>query len=136
LHQNDNENVRVLLKWRENVLSGWNDIQFVEAQYPKTPKNIYCVGDRIQCQLDIRLGSLRPKDVKIEMIFVTAEDHDKKPKLEYKVPFLFEVERNGVCTFKCEELANHIGVWDCAIRVIPNHDLLPHDQDFNIVRWI
>ena len=136
LHQNDNENVRVLLKWRENVLSGWNDIQFVDAQYPKTPKNIYCVGDRIQCQLDIRLGSLRPKDVKIEMIFVTAEDHDKKPKLEYKVPFLFEVERNGVCTFKCEELASHIGVWDCAIRVIPNHDLLPHDQDFNIVRWI
>jgi len=135
LHQDDNEKVRQLLKWRENVLSGWNDVQCVGVHYQKTKNNIYCVGDQMRCELEMRLGTLRPEDVKIEMIFVTAEDHGKKPKLEYKVPFLFEVERNGIFTFVCDEVANHIGVWDCAIRVIPNHDLLPHDQDFNIVRW-
>ena len=135
LHQDDNENVKMLLKWRENVLSGWNDIQCVGVEYPKTDKNTYCVGDRMRCKLDMRLGTLHPEDVKIEMVFVTAEDHGKKPKLEHKMPFVFEVERNGICTFVCDEVASNIGVWDCAIRVIPNHELLPHDQDFNIVRW-
>lgn len=135
LHQDDNENVRNLLKWREKVLSGWNDIQCVGVNYTKTKNNIYCVGDQMRCQVEMHLGTLSPEDVKIEMIFVTAEDHGKKPKLEYKVPFVFEVERNGICTFVCDEVAERIGVWDCAIRVIPNHDLLPHDQDFNIVRW-
>jgi hypothetical protein len=56
--------------------------------------------------------------------------------LEYKVPFVFETERDGIYTFVCSEVAQRIGVWDCAVRVIPNHELLPHDQDFNIVRWI
>lgn len=135
LHQDDNEKVRLLLKWRENVLSGWNDIQCVGVHYQKTKNNIYCVGDQMRCEVEMRLGTLRPEDVKMEMIFVTAEDHGKKPKLEYKVPFVFDVERNGLSIFVCDEVANHIGVWDCAIRVIPNHDLLPHDQDFNIVRW-
>ena len=135
LHQDDNENVRKLLKWREKVLSGWNDIQCVGVHYPKTKNNIYCVGDQMRCQVEMRLGTLSPEDLKVEMIFVTAEEHSRKPKLEYKVPFLFEVERNGICTFVCDEVANRIGIWDCAIRVIPNHDLLPHDQDFNIVRW-
>ena len=127
--------MRKLLKWREKVLSGWNDIQCVGVHYPKTKNNIYCVGDQMRCQVEMRLGTLSPEDLKVEMVFVTAEEHSRKPKLEYKVPFLFEVERNGICTFVCDEVANRIGIWDCAIRVIPNHDLLPHDQDFNIVRW-
>ncbi len=135
LHQDDNENVRKLLKWREKVLSGWNDIQCVGVHYPKTKNNIYCVGDQMRCQVEMRLGTLSPEDLKVEMVFVTAEENSRKPKLEYKVPFLFDVERNGICTFVCDEVANRIGIWDCAIRVIPNHDLLPNDQDFNIVRW-
>ncbi len=135
LHQKDNENVKTLLKWKENVLSGWNDIQFVGVQYEKTQKNTYCVGDRMVCKIDLRLGALHPEDLKIEMVFVSADDQNQKQRLEYKVPFVFEVERNGVCTFVCDSIAERIGVWDCAIRVIPNHELLPHDQDFNIVRW-
>ena len=136
LSANDNENVRILLKWRENVLAGWNDIECVGVDYPKNDKNTYCVGDRMQCRLELRLGSLRPQDVKVEMVFVTAEDHGRRPKLEFKVPFVFETERDGIYTFVCCEAAQRIGVWDCAVRVIPNHELLPHDQDFNIVRWI
>jgi len=135
LHQNDNENVRVLLKWREKVLSGWNDLQCVGVRYEEAKNNIYCVGDRMLCKLDMHLGTLRPEDLKIEMVFVTVEEQGKKQKLEYKVPFLFDCEHHGVYTFVCDSIAERIGVWDCAIRVTPNHELLPHNQDFNIVRW-
>ena len=135
LHQNDNENVRMLLKWRENVLSGWNDIECVGVEYRKKDKNTYCVGEEMLCRIQLKIGTLRPEDLKIEMVFVSAEDNGQRPKLAYKVPFVFEVERNGICTFVCDSIAERIGIWDCAVRVIPNHELLPHDQDFNIVRW-
>ena len=136
LRENDNENVKILLKWKENVLSSWNDIECLGIEYQRNEKNTYCVGDNILCRLRIHLGGLRPQDVKIEMIFVTAEDHGRKPKLEYKVPFEFESENDGVCTFVCNETARRVGVWDCAVRVIPHHELLPHDLDFSIVRWM
>ena len=128
--------MKVLLRWKENVLSDWNDIECMGIDYQRNEKNTYCVGDNILCRLRIHLGGLQPQDVKIEMIFVTAEDHGRKPKLEYKVPFVFESENDGVCTFVCNETARRVGVWDCAVRVIPNHELLPHDLDFNIVRWM
>ena len=84
----------------------------------------------------MKLGSLRPKDVKIELVFITADDHTQKPKLEFREPFLFEAEHNGIYSFVCDKVARRVGVWDCAVRVIPSNELLPHDQDFNIVRWI
>ena len=89
----------------------------------------------MMCRINLKIGELRPEDLKIEMVFVSNEDNGQRPKLAYKLPFIFEVERNGIFTFKCDESAQRIGVWDCAIHMIPNHDLLPHDQDFNVVRW-
>ncbi len=136
LSKNDNENVKVLLKWKENVLSCWNDIRCLDVEYQKTDKNTYSVGDHLHCRLRMQLGGLRPKDVKIEMVFITAESHDQKQKLEFRETFLFEAEHDGICSFVCEKVARRVGIWDCAIRVIPNHELLPHDQDFNIVRWL
>jgi len=136
LSANNNENVKVLLKWREDVLSAWNEIECVGVDYTKNEKSTYSVGDLLECRLDIRLGNLNPKDVKIELVFVTPEDHGKRSKLEFKVPFVFEVEHNGIYTFVASKMAQRIGMWDCAVRVIPSHELLPHDQDFNIVKWI
>ena len=136
LSKNDNENVKILLKWKENVLSCWNDIECLDAEYQRNDKNTYSVGDHLLCRLRMKLGGLRPQDVKIELIFVTAEDHTKKPKLEFREPFLFEAEHDGVYTFVSDKTARRVGVWDCAVRIIPSHELLPHDLDFNIVRWI
>lgn len=136
LSANNNENVKVLLRWREHVLAAWHEIECVGVDYTKNEKSTYCVGDRLECRLDIRLGDLRPQDVKIELVFVTPDDHGKQPKLAFKEPFVFEAEHNGIYTFVANKMAQRIGMWDCAVRVIPNHELLPHDQDFNIVRWI
>jgi len=136
LSANNNENVKVLLRWREHVLAAWHEIECVGMDYTKNEKSTYSVGDRLECRLDVRLGDLRPQDVKIELIFVSPDDHGKRSKLEFKVPFVFEVEHNGIYTFVASKMAQRIGMWDCAVRVIPNHELLPHDQDFNIVRWI
>ncbi len=136
LSKNSNENVRVLLKWKEHVLSNWNNIQCIGLEYQKADKNTYSVGDHLTGRLRLLLGGLRPQDVKIEMVFISAEDHGQKPKLEFREPFVFEAEHNGVFSFVCSKVVRRVGTWDCAVRVIPSHELLPHDQDFNIVRWI
>ena len=136
LSKNSNENVKVLLKWKEHVLSNWNNIQCLGLEYQKADKNTYSVGDHLTGRLQLSLGGLRPQDVKIEMVFISAEDHGQKPKLEFREPFVFEAEHNGVFSFVCSKVVRRVGTWDCAVRVIPSHELLPHDQDFNIVRWI
>jgi phosphorylase/glycogen(starch) synthase len=136
LRANNNENVKVLIRWREHVLAAWHEIECVGVDYTRNEKSTYSVGDRLECRLDVRLGDLRPQDVKIELVFVSPEEHGKRARLEFKEPFLFEAEHNGIYTFVASKMAQRIGMWDCAVRVIPSHALLPHDQDFNIVRWI
>ncbi|MDY6347132.1 MAG: alpha-glucan family phosphorylase [Bacteroidales bacterium] len=136
LCENNNENVRRLLKWEENVLSEWNNIECVSQETPQNDKNTFIVGEEAPYRISMRIGNLKPEDLKIEMLLVTPEDHDKKAKLVHKLPFSMEKAEDGLVTFACDNVTGNIGTFDCAVRVIPNNDLLPHDLDFNIVKWM
>ena len=136
LRNNDNDKVKQLLRWKEHVLAEWEGIERVSVDRPQDDRSTFCVGERLTYRVHLRIGNLKPDDLKIELLMVSADLNGERSKLAYKYPFVFEVERNGIATFVSEETTNNIGVWDCAVRIIPNNALLPHDLDFNIVRWI
>ena len=41
-----------------------------------------------------------------------------------------------MATYQFKANAKDVGLWDCVIRIIPRHELLPHDLDFNLVKWM
>ncbi len=136
LRSNDNENIKVMLRWEEKVLSEWNNIECVEIVRPQDDKNTFCVGDDVDFKIRLRIGKLSPEDLKIEMILVTPEEHNEPAKLVHKLPFEVEKTDGDVYTYSCKQMTKYIGIYDCAIRIIPANPLLPHDMDFNIVRWM
>ena len=136
LSENSCENIKKLLKWEENILSEWNNIECVSIQHTKNDKNTYIVGENINYKITLRIGNLNPEDLKLEMIFVAPNEHGGKVNLLHKFPFDLEKVEDGLVTYSCNKVTNNIGIYDYAVRVIPQNDLLPHDLDFNIVKWI
>lgn len=136
LSENGNINVNNLLRWKEKVLSEWSSIECIESIRPQNDKNTFCVGDDASYTLKLKLGNLSPDDIKVELILITPEEHGKKSHLARKLPISLINSENNIYTFACSQITNNIGIWDYAVRIIPNNDLLPHDFDFNIVKWI
>jgi hypothetical protein len=48
---------------------------------------------------------------------------------------LMKSEKNLV-SFACDIPINQAGVYDYVFRLFPKSPLLPHRQDFNLVKWI
>jgi phosphorylase/glycogen(starch) synthase len=48
---------------------------------------------------------------------------------------LISSEKN-IAVFECNIPINQPGVFDFVFRLFPKSPLLPHRQDFNLVRWI
>lgn len=136
LEQNNYQNVNTLLKWKEKMLYEWGNIECVETIRPQNDKNTFCVGDKASYTVKLKLGGISPDDIKMELVLVTPADHSNKRHLECKLPFTLQNSENGIHTFVCNNITDNIGIWDYAVRIIPNNDLLPHDFDFNILKWI
>ncbi|MEG2069995.1 MAG: alpha-glucan family phosphorylase, partial [Bacteroidales bacterium] len=134
LNENDMQNTFKLVRWKEKVLTAWENIEVVHLTLPSSFENNFFLGEKLTTILQLKIGNLEPQDLKIEMIFVTR--NEEKTQLFKKHTFIFKKEENGVTTFECNIEAKNAGVWNCAVRVIPANPLLPHDMDFNLVKWV
>jgi hypothetical protein len=65
---------------------------------------------------------------------------DKQDEVIKKITKVFpldlEKEMDGVAVYKCEIQVPKSGVVNFAFRVFPQHELLPHRQDFPLLKWI
>jgi len=129
------QEIRTLLKWKEHVATNWNNISRMELVSPTQTNNVFYVGDELSLELTLKIGALKPEDLKIELIFAN-EENNGHIRLVSKHPFTIQRCENGTAVYSCNMNACNVGLWNCAIRIIPQHPLLPHDLDFNLVKWM
>ncbi|MDR2868722.1 MAG: alpha-glucan family phosphorylase [Bacteroidales bacterium] len=122
-----------LLRWKMKVITAWDAVAVTEVNYPDTTDDIYFLGDPLKIAIKVNLGELLPEDVKIECVVVTR--NGEKKEFYAKYPFQYVENNQDEAIFCCHLHAEDAGIWNCAIRVIPQHPLLPHDLDFNLVKW-
>ena len=93
------------------------------------------MGEKLDMTLTIKTGALTADDLKVELVFTDADDRSRT-RLFAKYPFVPVKQEHDTATYHFEMDAKDVGLWNCAIRIIPQNPLLPHDQDFNLVKWM
>lgn len=136
LMQDNMRNVHDLLKWEDKMLASWNDIALVDLTMPHATDTAFYMGESLSVLLSVNLAGILPEDVKIELVLTEKDKTSGHDKLFEKFPFTPLSMNDGIWTFECRATAEHVGNWNCAIRIIPQNPLLPHDMDFNIVKWM
>jgi phosphorylase/glycogen(starch) synthase len=122
-----------LLRWKEKVLTNWDNIETVDVNLFDDHDKTYYLGEKTTLSVDLRLGALKPEDVKVEICFIQTNGHDK---LLSKWQFKCIKQENGIAHYECDLEPDYSGSWKCGVRILPSHPLLPHDLDFNLVKWV
>ncbi|MBR4135571.1 MAG: alpha-glucan family phosphorylase [Bacteroidales bacterium] len=130
----DLKKTRQLIKWKEHVITGWDGLACRSLTSEKNSDSTYYIGEKFCMELTMECGVLSPDELKVELVVVDNE-HGSTPKLVVKYPFVLQHQDNGLAVYKCEVDAKKVGNWSYAVRVIPANPLLPHDLDFNLVKW-
>lgn len=135
LFDNDFENVRVLSSWKRRLLGGWDSIEVISVKVPDSTKKPLKLGENFIAEIVLKVNSLSAEDVGMEVIFGHKVNDEVK-----KIAFIEDMTVAGVegniVTFFIEIPTLKAGVIDYAFRLSPRHPLLPHRQDFGLVKWI
>ena len=124
-----------LAAWKEDVASKWDKIEVVDAGY-KEVVNQPNVGDTLGFQAVIDIKDIKDKSsIGVELVAIRTSMHNNDKLYGTKPLKLVKVEGSRLF-FELPYQLNYAGGMKFAMRMYPQHELLPHRMDFAYVRWI
>lgn len=125
---------REIAQWKKQVRREWEDIAVLSQTQPEVSYNLSETTE-LQGTVVLNIGDLKPEDVGVEILFAVT---DKKHNLHITETFEYEAVdfKDGIVTYKTHVMPERTGMFQMATRIYPKNPLLPHRQDFGLVRWI
>jgi len=142
----DNEPVRSLMSWKQNVKQAWSDlaIENVELQIAEDGKlskmnleqSQLEVGSQVRVEAAIRLGRLKPADIAVEIYHGIV---DSAGNIEGGQVTRMQYQGNGevaeLYTFAGEVPCRTSGRHGFALRILPTHTDLAEPFEPGMILW-
>jgi phosphorylase/glycogen(starch) synthase len=134
---NDNyANAYELTSWKRRVLRVWDFITLVNIEVPDPSlDNAIKLGDRYRVGVTLDLKDLSSSDIGVEIIF-GEKINNRIDNIIEVIELKPETEEGGITYYKVDIDAAITGSFEFAFRIFPTNPMLPHRQDFNLVRWL
>ncbi|MCL2414175.1 MAG: alpha-glucan family phosphorylase [Bacteroidales bacterium] len=123
-----------LAQWKVKVAQAWSNLEILSVNYHNSTHQALQMGDEFTAELVIDLKELRPEDIGVELIYGKKEN-DVVEKLIGVYEMKLTKAEGSIATFNLSFHAKMSGVYDFTFRIFPTHPLLPHRQDFNLIKW-
>ena len=131
----DNQKVaREIAQWKEFFIGEWDNMRIVSYTRPDASYTL-SKDNELHSEVVIDLGRLKAEDVGVEMLFTSA---DRKGELHIQESFEFTMVscENGIATYRVAVLPERTGMYQVGTRIYPKNPMLPHRQDFPLVKWL
>ena len=134
LRANNFEKAIALSQWKKKVSQEWAHIRVEKVVAPKRDTELISLGKKYEATVDLYLSELTPEDIGLELVVTRKEEGT------LKVDQLIQAElisfSGRVATYKLSTATEGAGLFMIALRLYPKHELLPHRQDFPLVKWL
>jgi len=126
---------RALSSWKRRVMRNWDQVTATEIHVHDSTASPLLLGQDFVASVTLNLGELRAEDLALDIIFGQKEKGYVR-HIAFKCEMKVKNIGNGQATYEVVIPNPRSGVFDYAIRLRPSNPVLPHLQDFNLVKWL
>ncbi len=135
LKEDNYQSLEELHRWKKHILNNWNGVELLELRYDDNTSKPLVLGAGYSAEVELFLNKINPEYIGVELV-VTEKDQLGNRHLKRIHNLEQQKAANGRATYACSFKIQFAGVFDYAFRIYPKHPLLPHRQDFPLVKWI
>ena len=132
--ENDFAMAAEIAEWKKKISREWDNIELVGLDLPNRSKQINALGKSYYGEVKLEIGELSMHEVGVEL--VAAEQKDGRQVIREKHDFIPVEQVGSVARYRIDVTADSPGLLMLAIRIYPKSELLPHRQDFALVKWL
>ncbi len=123
-----------IAEWKKSVKRVWSELEIISVKFPDFEKKPLNVNEKFTGEIEIDLKKLSSDDIGVEVIITDASANGfTKIYAKYQA-VLIEV-KNKTAKYSISEAPQKPGFYNYAIRVFAKNELLPYNQDSNLIIW-
>ena len=123
-----------LSDWKRKVTQEWDNIKVIDFKVPNRNEQLISIGKTYKGEITLDVADLSPEDIGVELVL--AEQKDDKLKVLSTSEFTLAYHEGTRATYQLEIASEYPGALQLAMRIFPKNELLPHRQDFALVKWL
>jgi phosphorylase/glycogen(starch) synthase len=125
---------RKISAWKKRVRREWKNIELISLTQPDASYSL-SMNNSLRVEVVLNIGDLDPEDIGVETLFATM---DSKRRLHIQERYEFQVVEfnDGIAKYQTDVVPDKTGMYQVATRMYAKNPLLPHRQDFELVKWL
>lgn len=140
---------RELAAWKAKVLGVWNSIEVIDKEVYNTDNQPLPLGEEFTASITLDIKGLRPKEIGVELLVAEKKQGGNQIIMSQELQYeklkstvavgaadQGEEESGELVRYTCKKQMKFAGVYEYGFRIFPKNALLPHRQDFSLVKWI
>ncbi|MDR2122584.1 MAG: alpha-glucan family phosphorylase [Flavobacteriaceae bacterium] len=135
IEENNFQMAKKLVEWKHKMLYEWNSVEIISTKIPNINTEPVILGNECVLEITVSLGTLSSDDIGIELVVASK---NLKDEIENLTTSSFEciLSENSVAVYQLKYTVESAGNYVTGIRIYANNKLLPHRQDFCLVKWM
>ncbi|MFM9948317.1 MAG: alpha-glucan family phosphorylase, partial [Saprospiraceae bacterium] len=124
-----------LASWKSDMREDWDKISVSDMQVFDSDNHPLPVGQPFEATISLDINGLPAQRIGVEVAFFRRLSDDE---MELKITHELQLtnQKGSIATYACALDPHMSGVYEYGFRVFPKHELLPHRQDLNLVKWL
>lgn len=120
--------------WKKQIKFSWNNIEVVDINIPHN--KVFKTGDKLDISIILQINGYKPDNLALDVILNNNKNEDSLNNYSFKYQMEISEKVGNTVKYNLSEIIQNPGVFDIAIRVRPNDDLMPYIQDLSLVKYI
>ena len=121
--------------WKNRVRNAWDKVEVKSIILPDTNVRPLTFGEQFIAEITLLTPDLEPGDLAIELLF-GEKSNDVVDKVTAVERMKLVDSGDGWVKYYIKVPIKRAGVYNFTFRVYPTNPMLPHRQDFPLVKWI
>lgn len=121
--------------WKNRVRNNWEKVEVKSLILPDTNVRPLTFGELFIAEITLHTPDLEPGDVGIELLFAN-KNNDVIDEITSVVQMKLVDSGDNWAKYYIKVPIDRAGVYNYTFRVFPTNPMLPHRQDFPLVKWI
>jgi phosphorylase/glycogen(starch) synthase len=121
--------------WKTRVRNNWDKVEVKSLILPDTNVRPLTFGEQFIAEITLLTPDLEPGDLAVELLF-GRKNNEMAIEISSVHAMKLVDSGDGWVKYYIKVPITRAGVYDFTFRVYPTNKMLPHRQDFPLVKWI
>jgi alpha-glucan phosphorylase-like protein len=122
-------------EWKSDLRAKWHEIKLEKLMVPDSSRGTLTLEDDFSTEVTIYTNGILPEHLGVEILF-GKKDQGKVKKILFSKEMPLKEVKGKSATYAVEIPPFQAGSYSYAFRIFPKHEMIPHRQDFCLVKWV